>query len=405
MKKEFCLIWSLISILCLTSCGRKDRNVDAKTAAEYGTATVNDVQGSCGQSVFFQTNSDIAVAPEGYYCLNHGGNGRLTYISKDGAREIYLCGKPDCRHVDEETGWYTLENCNAYVGSTILGSIVYWKDAVYLLQYDRDTHDVTLARVNADGSVHEELMVVGQVADNTSCYSYVFTDDNTILMVQNEFQIEKENRVSLDRIDLGKKEKISVTVYEGTGVFIDRLKVLNNNVFFMLREKDPDSESEEYGYLEYLMRYDIGSGEVMKALQNPIDAYTIADNGLLFYFVAGEGLYQCNLKTMEIKLVRECDEDTVYGVWLAYDGTYLYLENYFTYILSGKTIDHRIFVCSLEGEIINSIPGSGFLHTEIADGDYMLTKWFSEDMGQIWAYIKKSDITDPDVTWSIVERQ
>ncbi len=388
MKKKLFFISLLIGIVTLSACGKeKDNHV----------TFINETTGECQQSALTSgSNCRLAIGPEGYYSLKGSPiGGYLTYISKSSAKETYLCSKPECSHVDE-SGFNGLETCNAYIGSVMPMSITYHNGFVYLLEYNRNTFDVTLVKISADGSVHEDIMVVGESPDQASYYRYVFANDETVYMVYDAPVYTGEERtISLDKIDLNKKEKTSVYTYTGTGASIAFLKALDNNIFFTKVDKREDN------YFYHLMRYDTEKNEAYTVLEENICSYTLAKNGLLFYYIPKEGLYRCDLQTMKTKQIRKCDEESMY-VSLAYDGTYLYLDNMNNRFYYNEGSKHQVFVCDVEGNLVNSILMEvQFL--ELSDKDYMFTEMFSNE-GPYWSYIKKTDITDPSVTWSKVSK-
>lgn len=387
MKKKLCFISLLIGILTLSACGKeRDNNV----------AIINQASGECQQSVIVARNSiQLAIGPEGYY--GYGGfgvNGYLTYISKSNAKETYLCSKPECSHVDE-WGFEGLETCNAYIGSTLPRSVVYYNGYLYLLEYNRDTYEVTLVKISADGSVHEKIMVVGESPNQASNFNYLFVDDTTIYMIYSAPDYTGEEcTISLDKIDLKKKEKTSVYTYTGESADIGFLKVLDKNIFFTKIKRDEDN------YYNYLMRYDMEQNETYEVLEDNICSYTLAKNGQLFYYIPMDGLYRCDLQTMKTKLIRKCDEESM-QVLLAYDGTYLYLDNSFNDTFNEES-KSQVFVCDVDGNLVNTIPMEAPI-LEISDQDYMLAQELSNE-GRQWVYIKKTDITDPSVTWSKVSK-
>ncbi len=348
----------------------------------------------CEQSVYISGQNVLAVSPEGYYGLSGNENNYyLTYIDRENARETYLCGRPDCPHVDE-SGYHVLETCDAYVGSVIPRSIVYYNGYVYVLKYDPESYNVTLVKISADGSVHEDLMVVGQAPDQGSYYQYVFLNDDIAVMAYTPPSNSVEERtVSLEKIDLDKKEKTAVYTYTDEGASLGFLKVMGQDVFFT----KVTVLNDYYAY--QLMKWNATDGQVQTVLDKSIGPYTIAADGKLFYYMPRKGLYRYDLNTREDKLVRECDENTMY-VWLAYDGTYVYLDNFNNRFYYDEQSEYNLYVCDLDGNTVNTIPAD-FGYMELSDQDYLFQQTFSSE-GLQWSYIKKKDITDPNVTWSIV---
>lgn len=375
MKKYMFTIVSIIITLSLSACGKESKHqTDSNTAVK------------CPQSVYTSSSSDIASGETGYYVLEGLSHDKyLSYISKNNMKETYLCSKPECSHVDD-SGLFGVNTCNAYVGNALPKSVVYHNGYVYVLEYDEKTYDVTLVKISADGSVHENVMIVGQSPESASYYDYVFVDDNTVFMVYNAPDSNDESHmVSLDKIDLTKKEKTSVYKYTETGASILNLKVLNNNIFFRQAKRSKDTGI--YG----LMRYDTKTGQVDTLLEGNIISYTIGDNGQIFYYMAEDALYSLDLETKQSAKLRECDDETMYAA-LACDGTYLYLDNMLNRFFHNKNSEHQTFVCDLSGNIVNTIPME-VAGIEVSDSDYILTQESSKE-GSYWVYIQKSSIKD-----------
>ena len=379
------LIIVFILMLTLTSCG-----------SELTTDGQGDKGDYCKQSVFISGTSNLAVAPGGYYYLDtRNKNGFLTYISKKNAKETYLCNKPECSHIDKEVR-SVVENCNAYVGTVLPRSVVYYEGYVYVLQYNADTYDVTLVRISEDGSVHEELMKVGQAPEQASYYSYVFGDKSTIYMVYNAPDYTGEElSVSLEKIDLNKKEKSVIYTHRGHGASLAYLKVQDDMVFFTQVDKG------DKGYLHQLMKYDPDKKQVENVIDVHINTYTFAKEGQLFVGITGEGVFKYDWQNDELVLFRKSDEKTMY-VSLAIDGEYLYLDNMQNRFYNNDN-EHRVYVYDLEGNLVNEVLG-GILYTEVCDYDYMFTTAHNGN-GEYWTYIKKEDLRNADVTWSAVEER
>lgn len=274
MKKRFCSMFLFSCMLLLSACGDKK-----------ASSPISSISGHCEQSIFLKNVNQLTSAPEGYYCINGGSeDSYLTYISRSSAKQTYLCSKPECSHVADEMGVHGLETCDAYVGSVLLCSNVYHNGYIYVLRYDKATYDVTLAQISADGSVHEDLMVVGQSDEDASTYTYVFVDDATILMAYNPYNNTGEERtVSLEKIDLNKKEKTPVYQYTSRGACIWDLKVLEGQLFFT----QVQHADETYAY--QLMRYDLKEKRTETVLEEYSDSFTLTDNGQLYYYMERDG--------------------------------------------------------------------------------------------------------------------
>lgn len=410
LKKAICHALILAGILSLCACGNTGRNGSANGADAVSNMDsarfIEDFTDPGEQSIYFHAQRDIAAGSEGYYCLNGITSKYLTYISKDGAEETYLCNKPGCSHISEKY-YGCLETCNAYAGFVPACPLVYHDGYLYMLSED-GSQNVSLVRISGDGSIHENIMVIGQIkSNNYDNYNYVFLDDNTLLMSYNSGVSAAGGTMQqsfLYTIDIEKKEMTEVYSHMGKDLRIRDLRVVNKNCFFLMSEESGLKEDNYY----WLMDYDAGTKETVKVLDVLIDAYVPADNGQLFYSVYEDGVYKYNVQTKEAKRIWECSDDTA-SVSLAYDGTYLYMDNFNAYmkkqLLGVVTGDDsarcRLIVCTPDGNEVNTIYGHE-ARMKLSDGDYILWNTYVPEKGDTWFYIKKSDIAEPDVTWKTV---
>ena len=393
MKKLIGVTLIGISIL-LTSCATQDN-----TQVDNSTTGI-----VCEESPYFMKSMGIIISEEGYYSqknssgvdedtkqINSEGD-YLTYISKETGKETYLCSKLECTHTDEKG--YTLSSCNANIKSSMPGSIGYHNEWLYVLTYNESTYEVTLTRVSKDGSVHEDIMVIGEAPDRAGYYKYVFVNDD-IYMVEN---IEEADGIHIDKININKKEKERVYSLDKEGS-IGNLKAVGDNIFAIQCEKQGED------YKKSIIKYNCTTKEVESIVEEDlIISYTIVDENTIYYYVETEGLYQLNINSKESKLIRPCDEETK-SVYLAYDGTYLYMENIMNKYRYNENSHHQIIVCDLDGKKINTIDmeaNENLLPASFCDENYLFATHFSHK-GQQWTYIKHEDITKKDVSWTNIE--
>lgn len=151
------------------------------------------------------------------------------------------------------------------------------------------------------------------------------------------------------------------------------------------------------------MKYETDMGKTELDTEATVNSYTFSGDGTLYYFTSTDARYKA--ETGKAELIRACDEETMYAV-LSCDGTRIYLDNRNNRFYYNEASEHRIFVCDLEGKLINSIPG-GINITELADGDNLYTKAFAagENGGEFRSYIKNSELTAPNAEWMLVDRQ
>lgn len=384
MRKIKHSIFILLSILLLTSCEKKD---ELKNGQEQ-------ISQECEQSAFVNGTYKIAISPEGYYKLNGFSKQYLSFIDKRSQNETYLCSKPECTHMDN-IGYEPINTCNAYIGSVLPGSIAYHNEYVYVLEYDEITYQVYLVKISKDGSIHEKIMEVGTSPEQASYYSYVFGENSEIYMVYNAPDYTGEERsVSLEKINLNTREKTTVYTYTGKGACIAYLKVWDGSVYFTQVDKIDNR------YIYHLMKYNMDDNLVEQVLDESINSYTLTENGKLIYFIFGDGIYICDLQTMEIKQIQKCNEEVMY-VSLMYNGTYLVVDNLLNQYYYNEDSEHKLFVYDLEGKLINTISATG-VYVELSDKNYIFAESWGEE-GEIWKYIQFEDIMKKDVIWKTIE--
>lgn len=90
--------------------------------------------------------------------------------------------------------------------------------------------------------------------------------------------------------------------------------------------------------------------------KNISDYYVDEDNGILFYFVIGKGLYSRKLNDTESTLLYKVDE-TIVRATMSYDGNYLYMSNGGAGSATdySRKIERKIFVLKTDGTVVNTI--------------------------------------------------
>ena len=83
---------------------------------------------------------------------------------------------------------------------------------------------------------------------------------------------------------------------------------------------------QSFQYQLYAYDYDTGTVQTVAEGKNISDYYVDLQNNILYYYVIGEGLYQCRLDSSEQKLIYKADA-TIAVASLSFDGRYLYMGN------------------------------------------------------------------------------
>ncbi len=381
VRKIMLLLISSLVFLALSSCGKQNTVIPVDN-----DPLKNEV---CKESRYFNPNTEIVALNGGYYATNLH---HLEFIGKDGSVTL-LCARPDCSHYRNSSNLVVSEDCDSFV-LCMPCSVVASDNYVYILEYDDP--DVYLVRISRDGSEHKRVMKVGSAPDMTSYFCYLFSDANTAYMVYNDPDSSRNGTTnSLDKLDILNGKSESVYNCKSTESEIYYLKFWKGKVYFLETYKTGDE------YYRSLMAYDTESGETRDVLGKDVYSYTIADDGSIYYYIAGDGLYFRSADGKTEKKLRDSDSHSNI-VDIAYDGTYIYMDNLGNRFFEGASDDeknyHFIYVLSLNGELLNTLK-AGHETAGIVDEEtiYILDVW--EDSLR-WLYITGEDLLDPEATWT-----
>lgn len=341
-------------------------------------------------SSHFWTYAMAASAPNGCYSMETSYYGSwLTYIDDQSGHEVYLCGKPECEHGNMrfELSDYDpelqekLESCNAYVGNTISQSVYYKEGYVYYIGYNENTYDLTLERVKEDGSLHEEITVVGQCSLAANIYTYVTSGDfSYFAYMPFHLNFEEERTADILKIDLTSGESEILYSYEDVYATISSMSCIGTKVYFLEGGYDEDGTS-----VKTLRCVDTESGEISDVLRAGIYEYTVTEDGTVYYFTGFEGVHLYDPRTEMDELIWECGTDSEI-VEMCYDGTYLYLDNYITQKLLNDSAKELI-VLDKDGTEVNRIDMEGY-QSVLVNGRYLLAEETELDTGHFWTYAK-----------------
>ncbi len=341
-------------------------------------------------NIYGMGTRQIVASPDGYYALEGGGERQfLTFIDRVDMKERYLCGKPECRHVENDSpsmiGEEALETCNACVGYAIRGSLAYYNGYVYYLKYNADNNEVMLARVSDDGGMHEDLMMIGHTIDNGNYFTYVFIDESTLMLTHNNIKVENNWTAELYRIDIEKKNMELMYSLEGEQAMFEKTDYINNRVFFMARETVLGKRRSK------LLCINVDKAEISEIAGDNVSSYVFSPDNRLYVYKEGEGLIRITDDTEECIL--EADADTMAAA-LSCDGKYIYMDNSDTHYMYDKQIKMSVTVCDTDGNKIGVIPYDELyaLYIELSDPDYLIAYSYRKEGDWTWAYYKKEDI-------------
>lgn len=276
----------------------------------------------CVESSYLTSGTTIVEGQKGYYVLkSSSGDNYLSYVSKaDLSNEIFLCGKPECKHIsteDNKTYSHIYHDCNAFIGeNTIPNSIRYYGNNIYVLALEMG--QATLCRISESGSEHEKMAELGPISKCMSgVYDYIVEGDYVYVLYSGEGY--KKNQVyELYKLSLksGKKE----VLLQDDEKHLDGMKLYGSCLFFRGTDVETGTDST-------IKKYNLNTGTVENIASDDISFFTISDTqNMLLYWRMGEGLVGQNLITGEQKVLRKSDE-IITNAWLACNGKYVVLDN------------------------------------------------------------------------------
>ena len=208
----------------------------------------------CNTCLLDQVETAVVPDGEGYYFNN---NGSLCYYDGKTDKTVYVCSKPDCRHVMYD------DSCDAYIAGAI-NMLYYYKNNLYSVSRDNDsskgTTGLVLTRISADASEREELYCFIHCLDSESVTFSCYVHRGYLYYSVANSDAEKKKKVRLYRRAL-KKDAPEEAVYETEGYYtgIDRITAYGNYLY--LEETGFRKPGEEENYSE-LLKYNIHTREV-----------------------------------------------------------------------------------------------------------------------------------------------
>lgn len=325
----------------------------------------------------------IAKSEEGYYFLTYDVDGTtLKYFDDATHRTIAVCAKPDCTHDNSD--------CNAFFSMDYLSSpVYYYKGYIYMVRVDGGMAKVV--RIQKDGSKREDVADLF-ANDGVTSISMVFHDDCIYAYDHLGHTASDEvGKEVIKKIELRTGQSEEAFSYEGKNAAISGARSFGDKLFFKILTYSLDRDKGEINesFLLYCYDYGTGNAEVISD-KNISDYYVDTENGVLFYFVIGKGLYSRKLNGTDSTLLYKADE-TIIRATMSYDGNYLYMSNGGAGSATdySKKIERKIFVLKTDGTVVNTIAldkNSGTAY--FGDEKYM---FFAKTGGEL-VYIDKNNI-------------
>lgn len=362
-----------LSVVLVMVKGKKEKAIDIGKSSEETDE----------QSYWNPDIHSIAKSEEGYYFLTYDVDGTtLKYFDDATQRTIAVCAKPDCTHDNSD--------CNAFFSMDYLSSpVYYYKGYIYMVRVDGGMAKVV--RIQKDGSKREDVADLF-ANDGVTSISMVFHDDCIYAYDHLGHTASDEvGKEVIKKIDLKTGQSEEAFSYEGKNAAISGARSFGDKLFFKILTYSLDRDKGEINESFLLYSYDYASGnaEVISD-KNISDYYVDAENGVLFYFVIGKGLYSRKLNGTDATLLYKADE-TIIRASMSYDGNYLYMSNGGAGSATdySKRIERKIFVLKTDGTVVNTIAldkNSGTAY--FGDDKYM---FFAKTGGEL-VYIDKNNI-------------
>ena len=377
-KLSVIIIGAVICVAALSAVlvmvkGKKEKTIDiGKSSGETDE-----------QSYWNPDIHSIAKSEEGYYFLTYDVDGTtLKYFDDATHRTIAVCAKPDCTHDNSD--------CNAFFSMDYLSSpVYYYKGYIYMVRVDGGMAKVV--RIQKDGSKREDVADLF-ANDGVTSISMVFHDDCIYAYDHLGHTASDEvGKEVIKKIELRTGQSEEAFSYEGKNAAISGARSFGDKLFFKILTYSLDRDKGEINesFLLYCYDYGTGNAEVISD-KNISDYYVDTENGVLFYFVIGKGLYSRKLNETDSSLLYKADE-TIVRATMSYDGNYLYMSNGGAGSATdySKKIERKIFVLKTDGTVVNTIAldkNSGTAY--FGDDKYM---FFAKTGGEL-VYIDKNNI-------------
>lgn len=362
-----------LSVVLVMVKGKKEKAIDiGKSSGETDE-----------QSYWNPDIHSIAKSEEGYYFLTYDVDGTtLKYFDDATHRTIAVCAKPDCTHDNSD--------CNAFFSMDYLSSpVYYYKGYIYMVRVDGGMAKVV--RIQKDGSKREDVADLF-ANDGVTSISMVFHDDCIYAYDHLGHTASDEvGKEVIKKIELRTGQSEEAFSYEGKNAAISGARSFGDKLFFKILTYSLDRDKGEINesFLLYCYDYATGNAQVISD-KNISDYYVDTENGVLFYFVIGKGLYSRKLNGTDATLLYKADE-TIIRASMSYDGNYLYMSNGGAGSATdySKKIERKIFVLKTDGTVVNTIAldkNSGTAY--FGDEKYM---FFAKTGGEL-VYIDKNNI-------------
>lgn len=396
-KRRIAVILCLISIMCLSACGKTGTNQERETASYDGNGITTD--GNRVNLNYFFGEGKVTEAPSGYYVYDI--NNMVTYVDEISGNSTYLCARADCTHIDEKQK--AVISCDAYMGESIIpDSMHYAEGKLYYIQYNQSTFSAVLCCMGMDGSNHTKLYDLESLPTCANYIRYIVSGDYIYYSYLQESQdIEVESKVDVISLNLKTGTKETLYSANGYGIGIINLKIYGNCLYYGKNFM----ETADGEYKHSCERINLDTKEHAVLVDSIIEGYAIneKDNSLL-YWVRDEGLYRLDYGSGMTSLLAK-SEDNYKRMSIACDNEYIYLSNYNDYAYD--EVDFVTFlVYDLSGKCIAEVKSPDNMHhlnPLFVSEHNVYARVLSPDSKSELAYIQKDALLNGNGEWKFAE--
>ena len=271
----------------------------------------------------------------------------MKYFDESSKRSVPVCAKAECSH--------NSKTCNAWLDTDeyLSSPIYYYKNNIYVVRVEGGM--AKLVSIKADGSdrkdvanlfANDRITSISMVFHN----GYVYAYDHIGHIGSSE-----SGKEIIKKINISDGNSRDIVEYEGENSAVMGARSYGDKLFYKIFQYSVNKQTLKANMNFQLYYYDYTDGENKKVSDmNICDFCVDADNGMLYYFVVGKGLYSQSLDGQNNKLIYKASENMVSAV-MSYDGRYIYMSNGgmgSTTDLS-KTVEREIQVVDTTGKHSN----------------------------------------------------
>lgn len=274
-----------------------------------------------------------------------------------------------------------------------------YKNNIYVVRVEGGM--AKLVSIKADGSdrkdvanlfANDRITSISMVFHN----GYVYAYDHIGHIGSSE-----SGKEIIKKINISDGSSQDIVEYEGENSAVMGARSYGDKLFYKIFQYSINKQTLKANMNFQLYYYDYTDGENKKVSDmNICDFCVDADNGMLYYFVVGKGLYSQSLDGQNNKLIYKASENMVSAV-MSYDGRYIYMSNGgmgSTTDLS-KTVEREIQVVDTTGKQIDTIK----LGNEIENLYFGDEKYLFGTKSDKLVYIDKSSLGNGACVWENAE--